>query len=514
MRLRRLSWILLPLAPSFSVACFDTSVDDLAFAPDAGADDAATPIADATVPDAGTAPIEAAAPTEASVVVDAGPDVIEEPAAPPPVSVLVRGATSPESGTKIVFSDATGAFIAAATTDANGSVLQEVPANSQVTAFFGTAAFPQLVTVTGVQPGDHLTALDATVGNTTAVDFQVPMATPPSGTADYLVYGGNCTQELPFDTTQGEVDLDPSCVGPTGQFSVLAVALGEGGAPLGFAYTKGAQVSADGGAPTVALPSPWATVFGQESVTLTNVPDSLQTYLNLSEFSSGAPNTTYDFDFSTVDGGTSASFGTHPGYSDFVQAEVELQSNTETIGTIRAIATRADAPTAAQPTGGIAIDVSGVLPVISDASVDASNVLRPTVTVTPAAPLAGAAGTFVSASWQDTGDGGALGGTWTLVVPASVTTVQFPALPAGTPLAPTASASWDTTPSVAAIGGGALVSYDALRSTAATIASSLNANATPLVPGLPANGTMNVTLYYENQITETASLLRRTPRSP
>jgi hypothetical protein len=94
-----------------------------------GAPDGAGPLVDATMPDAGPSP-------EAELAPDAGTgvDAAEDPAPPAPVTVVVRGPGGPESGKTIVFSDAAGALVATATTDAHGVAAQILPAGSQVTA--------------------------------------------------------------------------------------------------------------------------------------------------------------------------------------------------------------------------------------------------------------------------------------------------------------------------------------------------------------------------------------------
>jgi len=489
MRLRRMTWILAPLSSSIALGCFDSSVDDVPFfAPDSGASDGAAPLVDATMPEAGLAP-------------DAGPgvDAAEEPAPPSPVTVVVRGPGGPESGKTIVFSDAAGALLATATTDAHGVAAQILPAGSQVTALLGTSDFPQLVTVTGVQPGDTLTAVDGALQTTSQAGFQLPAAAPPDTTTQYEVLAGNCYQELAsVDASAGLIDLDPTCVNSAGQFPLLALAQDDVGATVGFAFDKGIAIDADGGAPAAVIPPPWVTVLGQEAITLGHIADSTAPYLSLSEFSSGVPHTQYDFDLTPVDGGAAANFETHPGYADFVQAELGLQGSTSAGSTINAIATRATAPSVASPTQTLSIDADAALPTITGASLDSTDVLRPRVTFTSTSPLTDAAGTFMTLSWQDgDADGGARAGTWTLVVPSSVTSAQAPALPASVALGPAATALWDATPTVAALGGGPFAGYDALRSTAAEVGVALKPASVPLVPALPADGTMKVTVFYE-----------------
>lgn len=53
------------------------------------------------------------------------------------------------------------------------------------------------MTVTDVQPGDTLTAVDGALQSTSQASFQLPAAPPPDTTTQYEVLAGNCYQELP-----------------------------------------------------------------------------------------------------------------------------------------------------------------------------------------------------------------------------------------------------------------------------------------------------------------------------
>jgi hypothetical protein len=506
MRLRLTAGLFLPVA-SISTAgllaltgCFsDTAVDDTPETFDASPD-ANAPGVDATMtPDTGSTPMmEAAAPTS-DAGVDASPDVAEEPAAPPPVTVVVRGPSGPESRVTIVFSDSTGAFLSQATTDANGRVVQELPANSMVTAVLGSSDLARLTTVTGVQPGDVLTAVDGSTDLTSAISVLAPPSSPP-GTVSLAVYAGNCSGSTLTDAEDLHVSITdltpPYCVGPTGQFPLLALALDDDSTTRGYAFQKGFTVATDGGVPDITMSSAWQTQLGQETVSFSNVPANLSPYVLLEQYASAVPYTTSDDEPNVADGGGASSFETYPGYSDFLQTEVEVNNETSGGATKQAIATRANAPTTAQPTGTIAIDFSTALPAITGVDVDATNPVRPSVTITAAAALTGAAGVFVTLDWAnvpDGGDGPTSSGNWVIVGPGSATTIQVPALPATLP-GPLSDAQWFAE-SAAAVGGGVLTSYDVVRSSAATLNQQLGNGSPAMLPGLPQNGTMSATLF-------------------
>jgi hypothetical protein len=63
-------------------------------------------------------------------------------------------------------------------------------------------------------------------------------------------------------------------------------------------------------------------------------------------------------------------------------------------------------------------------------------------------------------------------------------------------LGPSPNAEWGNTPTVLVVAGGPLVDYSAVRSSAGTLAVQLTGTQ-PLVPPLPANGTMKITFLRE-----------------
>jgi hypothetical protein len=441
--------------------------------------------------DAAVVPREAAA-----VVPDAGADVVEEPA-PMPVTVFVLSQGAPESGKAIVFSDPSGVTLATGTTDTTGSVVQLVPAGTQVTALLGSTDSPQLVTVVGVQPGDVLTAVDSppSPGEVPEIDVNVTVpGNPPAGAVDYIVRAGNCGAFL--EGSSGDLEVN-GCVNSASQFPLLAVATDESSNTLQFASQKG-NVLLDGGSGTeVTMTGNWSNP-GAETIAVTGLTDGDFPYATYTEVANSVPYSQTNYDLNDVDAGTqSGTFETHPGYPDFVQTEVSLQQVNGSVASTTAIATRADAPSSS-----VAVDRSSLLPAITDASVDSTDPTRPSATWSAAAPFTGATGSFVQMFWNDLPDGGDTQfGVWTIVAPAGTATVQAPALPAGD-LVPSPTATWDGIPTVAVVAGGAFADYTALRRTAGALASAINTNNQPLLPPLGTDGTLKISIAYEGFASE------------
>jgi hypothetical protein len=487
MRVRRFGWLLSSIPSVALLACFG-STDIPTGAPPPELDGSTAPSdagfrADTTVPDASSPAPEAA-------VAEASADAAEEPSPPLVVTVVVVGPGGPEAGKTIVFSDATGAIVTTATTDASGTVVQALAAGSQATAVLGTADSLQLVTVVGVQPGDTLTAIDGVASQVEGDVLVTVHGSPPANTESYLVYSGPCDALL---TSGPTADLDVSgCTNGAGQFPLLAVARDDNGGPLAYSFEKPNALATDGGQTSIVMTGAW-NPMGTETVSVTGTVGSDDRYVSYSEVAAGVSITQTSYEPIFDDAGVqSASFASHPIYPDFVQTELSAYDSQPGVGMVTAIATRTDAPS-----GSASFDASDLLPIITDASIDSTDPTRPTVSWTSAAPLSGAVGTIAEMFWYDEGTGQS--GSWTIVVPSSVTSVQAPLLPSGTvtSLAPDANSLWSTPPTVAAIGGGNLVDYAAFRRTAGQLATQLQPGSTPTVPPLPSDGTMKVTARYQ-----------------
>jgi hypothetical protein len=507
MRFYRLSAALVPLVSFASWLLPGCSSDDNTAAPrtdaglDAGLPGDAEPTADATLPDS-TPPVEAAAP--GADAGDATADVAEEPPPPGSVTVFVREPSGPVSGVTVVIDDATGAFLSQATTDANGTVVQMVPPNGMVTSIFTLLPYTipgeELLTVTGVQPGDTLTEIDNVDPTTHSMKVFAPPS-PPAGTDTLVARMGESGGGTAFDGGTPAISIyefpwwTPYDATPTGSFSILTLAVG-GADTLGFTFQKGLQVPTGpvptgGIAPEITMNGPWQTQFGEETVSPTNVPSGFAPYAILEHYVGDVPYVDKKF----VDGG--AVFVTYPGYADFLQAEVQL--NNETAQTSQAVAVRTSAPASGPGTGTLSVDMSTALPAITGVTVDATNPVRPSATVVAATPLTGAAGMFVTLDWMEVTDGGGEVGTlqsgrWLIACPPSASAIQYPSLgdAAGAPLP---NVRWSVGSAVA-VGGSAFPSYGSVRSAASYFGNQQLQERAPILPALAANGTMSATLFY------------------
>jgi hypothetical protein len=482
MRVRRLGWLLASIPSVALLACFGSTDNSTGLTP----------------PEVDASPMDTSSPAPEASVAEAGTDSAEEPSPSPFVTVVVLGPSGPEAGKTIVFSDATGAVVTTATTDASGTVVQTLPAGSQATALLGTPDSPQLVTVVGVQPGDTLTAVDGVASQVAGEVLVTVHGSAPATTNNYSVSAGNCGA---FLSSGSSVDLDVSgCTNSAGQFPLLAVARANDG-DLAYSFEKPNALGTDGGPTSIVMTGNWY-FMGTETVSVTGTVASDDWYVSYNEVAAGVSdiqNQTYYEPLSDDAGVPPMTFESHPLYPDFVQTELSAYDSQPGVGMATAIATRT-----AAPTGSASFDGSDLLPILTSASVDSTDPTRPSVGWTAAAPLTGAVGTIAEMFWYDQGAGQS--GSWTIVAPSSTTSVQVPVLPStATSLAPGANSVWDSTPTVAAIGGGDLVDYAAFRRGAGQLATQLQPNPTPTVrpittptiPLLTSDGTMKVTLTYE-----------------
>ncbi len=471
----------------------DGAPDGTATPPDAGG---------TTKPDASMESGTDAAPDAA----DATADVVEEPSPPAPVQVLVINADGAESGVTIVFSDGAGALLTTAITDANGSVSQQLAAGSQVTALLGSSGAPNLVTVTGVKPGDVLKLLDGPFlsnSGTAAVTFAA-YAQGDASVSDYQLASGSCSTTTGGEAGTFDYGLNPWCMNASRGFPVLAQAIGPDGGPLAWESGKGNLVT-DGGVSPVDLSSAtWSRTLGGLTLTLNNVSDSISPYASFTEFAStdslsSVAYSTTNFGLSQIAAGMlQSTFALHPGFGDFDQVEAEYGTTQPTGRAFGAIADRVSTATVASPSTSDTIDVTDALPAITTANLDATNRSRPNFTWTSAAPLPAAGATVVQAQWQEVVDdaGDLKIGTWTIIVAASQSSVAPPAVPSATGFGPASTATWpDTFPIVLSMNGDAFPTYDAIRATAAQIGPALNVNSAPFIPPLPANGRARLTAF-------------------
>ena len=278
--------------------------------------------------------------------------------------------------------------------------------------------------------------------------------------------------------------------------------------PLAWKWGLGSLAAAnDAGVSIVDLTSGAWSALGTESVTLIDIPDGVGPSASFTEFAatdsaSSVGNATTNYNPAYVDGGVQqATFPNHPGYGDFAQVEADYATYHGAGESQIAIADRVSTTTPAAPSVNETIDLADALPAITQASLDATNPSQPNVTWTSAASLASAAATFVQLGWFDpVADAGYdRTGTWTLVMPASQTSVVPPQIPGATGFGPNAQAGWsDDYPVIVTFDGDAFPTYDAVRAIAAQLSPTLTGVTLPVVPPLPANGRARTTAYFPN----------------
>jgi hypothetical protein len=418
-------------------------------------------------------------------------------AGPAPVTVVVRNEFALESGVTVVFQDATGAVIGTATTDATGSAAMVVPAGSQVTALIGTASAPSLTTVTEVAPGDVITIGDAADKSTfdAFVSIGAVPPSPPANTAQYFVQAGS-TCGNNFTAPPGQLEIHGKCEA-AGHVPLLVVAADTSADTLAYSYLTTFVVTDDAGvgdasAPSAAITQPWQTAMINDSLTLTNVGAITGVDLSSEEIAAGVPYAAQQYvNLSTGDAGVAPTvFPHHPGYADAIQDEALERTFSGSFVYGLSLTQTFSAPTADSTT---TFDLSTMLPSISATSIDATPSARPTVTWTAPTPV-GNAGGFVMFGWSTPTDGGNVSGTWTIVVPASATSVIAPALPAALAAwAPTPTSYWSPhVPSAAFVDGSALTSYSVLRNTFVGFASGFGSGSDGDPPVLPPGTTLRV----------------------
>lgn len=480
--------LLLASLPATALACFGSS--------SGGSTNPNLPPLDASTFDGSVEDAPADAP-----VADAAHDATHETSTPEagtgPVTVKVLAVTGPEQGVAIVFGDATGAVMSSTSTDATGSASGTVPpGGGQVTVLTGPAAYPWLLTYTGVMPGETLNVIDPTQYVSSAVnvtDFPMPFPTATNWVAIIGSTSGTTGTSMPTTIPAGasfwrSLNLQQ-------QFPVIVWGYDSSNTnELAYLFKKHNGLAADGGVATVSMAGlTWQSTFGTASVSASPVVESdggpagsnLGVSFVYSESSDGVPVGLPQVDAVLTGATATASFQTHPGYPDFVQLETDVTDTQATWSATQVIGTRSAPPAALS--SSMMVDLTQALPEMSNPVVDATTSTRPTMTwSSPSMPMA--AGTYVALAWNDVFEGGARYGSWTIMAAPGVTSVQAPALPAS-PLAPAAGATWKSgAQTIVTVQGGGLSSYADLR--AAAGATFFQVGFVPTLPLLQANGTM------------------------
>jgi hypothetical protein len=347
---------------------------------------------------------EGAADSAASVADVGSPD--SAPASGPvTIVVLIQGA--PEPGVTIVFSDASGAIVVTATTDANGKATQVLLAGGQVTAVLGTPPYyVRNQTITAVEPGDYLTVNDFPPVAVQAEVDGLPASPPdagPDGGAGYSMNIGGCNPGALVEALPVRIGLSPGCIAGD-SFPLLVLAEAQG-LPSAFTFLKGNSVLAADDAGVVHLsPSlPWSTATTTQTLSTTNNPVGPGfVTLALDEIADNVSYTTATTTTLDDAGASNGAFVTHIEYADSVQTAVSVC----TLGTggyqplaFNAMATRGAPPAAS---GASSLDLSKLLPPITGTSLTSGTSASPSFVAswTSGGSLAATAGGLITVSWM------------------------------------------------------------------------------------------------------------------
>ena len=457
---------------------------------DASSEASATPAPTSTggPTDGGSPP----APTDASSSADAD-------AATGPVTVRVRDAANkPLPGAPVLFSDAAGAKLGVVSSDANGVASYPAPSGSQVTVSFGGELRPRLLTITAVEPGDDLLAIDTEQSRLNGLAPLTLESPPPDGpsASSYQVVVGRC--ETGGGNFPQTLYPSPSCGRLDVPMTVYIEARGGGGVPLAWASTNVSLVL-DGGAQPALTFGPWTTSFTRQTVTVANAGDAGSALLvRHYDVSNGQLMLKGGLRNPPVSGNDRTATFTSVPVADGRQAEALTErysaAGLSVVGTAARTA-------AAVLDGGLSLEFGDRLPALSGTGLDAGSEARPFVSWTSTGSLAGTDGTYVVLSWSEPLDAGKAYGSWTLLVPPTASSVQTPALPAGFRGAPsTLSEFFNPTPAVVSLEASFIPGYAKLRSVGGLLTppSELAAGGTLVLPALPQNGTVRYSAFTVN----------------
>ena len=533
------------LAGALSSGCFSSS--SASPPPQEGPEDAETQtVVDATTAQDAAAPVQdATVATEAALeasLPEAAPEAAAVEAGPAPVTVTIVNHLGPESGVYIVFQDVNGNVVSTATTNGAGQVAQLLGDATQVTVLTGVTqpstpgvsaavrhgvttddaeadageeivpspSTVNLVTLQGVEPGDNLSLFDPSdttyAGATINVD-SVPEGGPP-GTQSYVVGVGACPINGENTTTLPvTLGLTSDCES-NGTFPVLVLAQGGADASyalVGYTWQSGNTIPVDGGSANVVVTAPWETATTTQTITAENVPATGYSYATYSELANNVASPSTEGLAATGDSTVAVTFAGHPGFATAVQSEVGKTTNTDNLYSVTAIATRG--PFAAD--SGVTVNLTTALPpinwVVQDAGLPTSDAaVAPSgqpyaAWGTDAGSLASVSGVVVQFNWYDYGE---------------VNSGQFSepldnrgsahgderhgsgASPAHAAWGLGPDANLNYVPMVVAVESPALPTYAAFRGQFATLpvtAAFASSSGGPLIPPLPAAGTVKVT---------------------
>ncbi|HVH46592.1 MAG TPA: hypothetical protein VM925_29830 [Labilithrix sp.] len=428
--------------------------------------------------DASLADFNAPPPNDGSTPtpsVDAAPDAPVVPA----VSVTVTGAGGPKSGVRIVFHDAAGAVIETKLTGNDGKATHVGTDAGMASALLATGSQRHIVTWTGVETGDDLQVRDGDSNEDVGL-YNVSLSSlfVDSGASIYWVEGpcgGNSTYG-----TAAELPLRRGCT--RAQNAVLATARTFSSTVTGHAFKKGNPGVTDGGTASITV-GDWKepSTLG---LTIANLPVETSFDSHLLEIADGA-----GFSNSTGDtNGSNVTFKTATGFADAYQASIRFGD----FGGSEQSITRRFAPAAT-----VELDYAGLLPSITDASLDTAAPRRPVISWSTDS-TAGTDGGLVQFSFSGPEDANYL---WTLVVPPGSKTVTAPAMPAEAesflPFDPDSGGeSWFGVPEILFVEADVLPSYAFFRRQQGTLLGLTESGfGAYSLPALPLDGTYKTTSW-------------------
>lgn len=458
--MRRLFVLAGPLAAAaLTFACEDdpSSSPGTQF-PEAGTFDASRPEGDAGVPDANA------------------PDTSTGPKA---VTVVVTTRKGPKANVTVVFQDASGAVIESKKTGADGKAISGTsPMPSMATA---VVTDRELLTWTGVQEGDELPVVAEDNDPIATYDVSLP-GLSDAGATDYIAHVGRCSG-FGNGSTPISVFVDEYC---RGAGAVLVQANDPSGSPVAFSSKKSVTGATDGGT-TAITTGAWVSP-ANVATTVTGAGGGAAGRLKLTQIASSTlfPETRF-FE------GSGATFQVPAGFADALNVVVSIPGSA--IGVQRSVGKRV------APAASVALDFTQALPELTEAAIAnaAGSPRRPTVTWkgTTAAAKGGLARFSYFPPLSETPT------RWTIVVAPGTTSVQAPALPAGTlegalPADDAGANTWQDDPEVVFADSDLLPDYATFRKLQGAIigAASQALEFDDVV--LPQNGSVKITRYrYE-----------------
>jgi hypothetical protein len=411
-----------------------------------------------------------------------------------PVTVIVTANLKPEAGVVVVWHDANGAVLSTTTTDATGKAVSTGATPAMASALLGSEqGDTQVVTWTGVAAGDILRTNDITGNNTGSVSsysVTVPAPAPNvTGAVDWTARTGECYSGTANDFgVAQDVALYPDCATSPG--AVLAYSHDDTFTTInGFSFMKNLFPVTDGGTVN-ATTGAWAPP-ATANLTVANLPAGQPVQGFLAEIASSV--SFRNQDGPNVDSTTlPATFHIATGFADAMQFGIRYTPTSASFASTLVIGKRT------APSTSLAVDFADALPTLTDATLDSTDGVRPTLSWTSASPLTGTDGGSASITWYVSGTEANHG--WTVIVGPNATNARLPALPttaaAWAPPDPDAGITTFDAPRVIFAESDLLPSYKELRAIAGFVIPLATFTGDPLTSAaLPTNGKLRLTEY-------------------